>query len=128
MKGPLCNHHRLRKDCSYDTDSQAAGPYPASEEFAMTAIRIGIVTISDRASRGEYEDRGGPAIRSSLEEILSCTWEAVPRVVPDERPIIESTLVELCDREGCCLVVTTGGTGPAPRDVTPEATAAVCDR
>src|SRR3954453_18474699 len=91
-------------------------------------IRIGIVTVSDRASRGEYEDRGGPAIRDCLTEILSCEWEAVPRVIPDERPTIETTLKELCDAEGCCLVVTTGGTGPAPRDVTPEATAAVCDR
>jgi molybdopterin adenylyltransferase len=96
----------------------------------MTPVpaRIGIVTVSDRASRGEYEDRGGPAIRECLNEILSCPWEAVPRVIPDERPLIESTLVELCDREGCCLVVTTGGTGPALRDVTPEATEAVCDK
>ncbi len=94
----------------------------------MAAVRIGIVTISDRASRGEYEDRGGPAIRACLDEILSCPWEPVARVIADERPTIESTLVELCDRENCCLVVTTGGTGPSPRDVTPEATAAVCDK
>ena len=90
-------------------------------------IRIGIVTVSDRASRGAYEDRGGPAIRACLEEILSCAWEPVPRLIPDERPLIEETLRELCDRAGCCLVVTTGGTGPARRDVTPEATEAVCD-
>lgn len=95
---------------------------------AQQAIRIGIVTISDRASRGEYEDRGGPAIRACLSEILSCPWEAVPRLVPDEQPLIESALTELCDRENCCLVVTTGGTGPARRDVTPEATEAVCDK
>jgi molybdopterin adenylyltransferase len=94
----------------------------------MTAIRIGILTVSDRASQGVYEDRGGPAIRDCLAEILSCPWEAVARVIPDERPLIEQTLAELCDREGCCLVVTTGGTGPARRDVTPEATAAVCDK
>ena len=93
-----------------------------------TPIRIGMVTISDRASRGVYEDRGGPAIRDCLTEILSCIWEAVPRVIPDERPVIEQTLVELCDRERCCLVVTTGGTGPAVRDVTPEATEAVCQK
>src|SRR5437660_9273814 len=93
-----------------------------------SAIRIGILTISDRASRGVYADRGGPAIRDCLTEILSCPWEAVPRVIPDERPLIEQTIAELCDREGCCLVVTTGGTGPAPRDVTPEATEAVCDK
>src|SRR5437660_1360448 len=93
-----------------------------------SAIRIGILTISDRASRGVYEDRGGPAIRDCLTEILSCPWEAVPRVIPDERPVIEGTLKELCDQEGCCLVVTTGGTGPALRDVTPEATEKVCDK
>ena len=91
-------------------------------------IRIGIVTVSDRASRGEYKDLGGPAIRDCLTEILSCTWEAVPRVIPDEQTLIETTLQELCDREQCCLVVTTGGTGPAKRDVTPEATEAVCDK
>jgi molybdopterin adenylyltransferase len=91
-------------------------------------IRIGIVTVSDRASRGVYEDRGGPAIRDCLTDILSSPWEAVPRLIPDERPVIEATLRELCDAEGCCLVVTTGGTGPARRDVTPEATEAVCDK
>jgi molybdopterin adenylyltransferase len=91
-------------------------------------IRIGIVTVSDRASKGVYEDLGGPAIRVCLEEILSGAWEAVPRLIPDERPIIEATLKELCDQEKCCLVVTTGGTGPAKRDVTPEATEAVCDK
>lgn len=91
-------------------------------------VRVGIVTVSDRASRGEYEDRGGPAIRACLSEMLSCPWEAVPRVIPDEQPLIEATLTELCDRESCCLVVTTGGTGPARRDVTPEATEAVCDK
>ena len=91
-------------------------------------VRVGIVTVSDRASRGEYQDLGGPAIRECLTEILSSPWEAVPRLIPDERPLIESTLRELCDEEGCCLVVTTGGTGPAPRDVTPEATEAVCDK
>jgi molybdopterin adenylyltransferase len=91
-------------------------------------IRIGILTISDRASRGEYQDLGGPAIRECLAEILSCSWEAVPRVIPDERPLIEETLKALCDQEQCGLVVTTGGTGPARRDVTPEATEAVCDK
>mgnify|MGYP003894408395 CR=1 FL=1 len=89
-------------------------------------IRIGIVTVSDRASRGVYEDKSGPAIRDCLTDILSCPWEAVARVIPDERPGIDQTLIELCDVEGCCLVVTTGGTGPARRDVTPEATEAVC--
>jgi molybdopterin adenylyltransferase len=92
------------------------------------SIRIGIVTVSDRASQGVYEDRSGPAIRDSLSDILSCEWEPVPRLIPDEPHIIELNLKELCDNEGCCLVVTTGGTGPAKRDVTPEATAAVCDK
>ena len=92
------------------------------------AIRIGIVTVSDRASKGIYQDLSGPAIRECLEEILSCTWEPDARIIPDERPLIEATLKELCDSAGCCLVVTTGGTGPARRDVTPEATEAVCDR
>jgi len=94
----------------------------------MASIRIGIVTISDRASQGVYEDRGGPAIRGCLTEILSSPWEAIPRLIADEQPLIEATLRDLCDVEACCLVVTTGGTGPSPRDVTPEATAAVCDK
>ncbi|HEV8072084.1 MAG TPA: molybdopterin adenylyltransferase [Planctomycetaceae bacterium] len=89
--------------------------------------KIGIVTVSDRASRGEYEDRGGPAIRAYLDGILTSPWIPVVRVIPDERPTIEATLKELC-HEGCSLVVTTGGTGPALRDVTPEATEAVCDK
>jgi molybdopterin adenylyltransferase len=91
-------------------------------------VRIGVVTVSDRASRGQYQDLGGPAIHACLGEILSRPWEPVARLIPDERPLIESTLKELCDRENCCLVVTTGGTGPARRDVTPEATEAVCDK
>lgn len=91
-------------------------------------VRIGIVTVSDRASQGIYQDLGGPAIRAQLEKILATSWEAVARMIPDEQPVIEATLKELCDVEGCCLVVTTGGTGPARRDVTPEATAAVCDK
>jgi molybdopterin adenylyltransferase len=94
----------------------------------MDKIRIGIVTVSDRASKGVYQDLGGPAIRDCLTEILSCPWEGVARLIPDEQPLIEQTLMELCDKEHCCLVVTTGGTGPARRDVTPEATAAVCHK
>ncbi len=93
----------------------------------MTA-HIGIVTVSDRASQGVYQDLGGPAIRACLDEILTCPWEPVARLIPDEQPVIEAALRELCDQEKCCLVVTTGGTGPARRDVTPEATAAVCDK
>ncbi len=94
----------------------------------QTPARIGILTVSDRASRGEYEDRGGPAIREYFTEVLKTVWEPVARVIPDERPVIERTLIELCDRENCCLIVTTGGTGPALRDVTPEATEAVCEK
>jgi molybdopterin adenylyltransferase len=94
----------------------------------LQAIRIGILTISDRASQGVYQDLGGPAIRACLEEILSCPWQAIAHVIPDERPFIEATLMEWSDVENCCLIVTTGGTGPSRRDVTPEATAAVCDR
>ncbi len=92
------------------------------------SIRVGIVTVSDRASKGIYQDEGGPAIAACLREILSCAWEPVAKVIPDEQPTIEATLKELCDVENCCLVVTTGGTGPARRDVTPEATEAVCDK
>lgn len=96
--------------------------------MSSNVARIGIVTVSDRASKGEYEDRGGPAIREYLDEVLTSAWEAVARVIPDEQAVIEQTLRELCDSEGCCLVVTTGGTGPALRDVTPEATESVCDK
>jgi molybdopterin adenylyltransferase len=91
-------------------------------------VHIGVVTVSDRASRGEYEDKGGPAMIAELNRILVTPWVAVPRVIPDEKAIIEETLRELCDLQGCCLVVTTGGTGPAPRDVTPEATESVCEK
>jgi len=94
----------------------------------MSIARIGIVTVSDRASRGEYEDRGGPAIVAYLQEVLTSPWESVARVIADERPLIEQTLKDLVDVEGCCLIVTTGGTGPARRDVTPEATEAVCEK
>src|SRR5436309_5238459 len=96
--------------------------------MSTAPVRVGIVTVSDRASRGEYQDLGGPAIRECLAEILSCPWEPVPRLIPDDQPLIEDTLMELCDREHCCLVVTTGGTGPARRDLTPEATEAVCEK
>lgn len=89
--------------------------------------RIGILTVSDRASSGVYEDRSGPAIRATLNAYLTSPWTEDYRVIPDERPLIESTLIAMVDT-GCCLVVTTGGTGPSARDVTPEATQAVCDR
>lgn len=86
------------------------------------------MTVSDRASRGVYADRGGPAIRDYLAEVLTSPWEARARVVEDEVEQIAAALRELSDDEECCLVVTTGGTGPALRDVTPEATLAVCEK
>ncbi|MBM7073170.1 molybdopterin adenylyltransferase [Shewanella sp. 202IG2-18] len=94
----------------------------------MTVAKIGIVTVSDRASRGEYEDLSGHAIIDTLNDYLTSEWEPVYQVIPDEQDLIESTLKDMVDNELCSLVVTTGGTGPAKRDVTPEATEAVCDR
>lgn len=93
-----------------------------------TQVRIGIVTVSDRASRGDYPDQGGPALVEWLTRALATPWQALTRLVPDERAAIERALKELCDTENCCLVITTGGTGPAPRDVTPEATLAIADK
>ena len=94
----------------------------------MTIIKIGILTASDRASAGIYEDLSGPAIIETLNEYLTSAWQPVHRVIPDDRAVVEQNLIELADDEGCCLIVTTGGTGPAPRDLTPEATEAVCDK
>ena len=94
----------------------------------FTPARIGVVTVSDRASAGIYEDRGGPAITSYLKQHLTSPWISVARLVADESDIVSGTLIELADIEGCCLIVTTGGTGPAPRDITPEATEKVCDK
>jgi molybdopterin adenylyltransferase len=91
-------------------------------------IKIGFVTVSDRASRGEYEDLGGPAMQAWMALALKNEWTAVAKVVADEQNLIESTLIEMADIDGCSLIVTTGGTGPAKRDVTPEATANVCDK
>jgi molybdopterin adenylyltransferase len=91
-------------------------------------ILIGIVTVSDRASLGVYKDEGGPAIIDWLSKALTCPWTPVPKLIPDEQPVIEQALIELADTHGCCLIVTTGGTGPAVRDVTPEATEAVCHK
>jgi len=91
-------------------------------------VRIGVVTVSDRASRGEYEDLGGPAMQEWLSNALTNEWQAVARVVPDEQDQVENALKELADKEDCCLIVTTGGTGPAVRDITPEATLAVCNK
>jgi molybdopterin adenylyltransferase len=91
-------------------------------------LKVGVVTVSDRAFRGEYEDRGGPAILEWLASGLTTPYEPLLRLVPDERETIAQTLRSLVDEHGCQLVLTTGGTGPALRDVTPEATLDVADR
>ncbi len=94
----------------------------------MDTIRIGVITASDRASKGIYEDISGMAIQDTMKEYLKNEFEIEYRCIPDEQDVIEATMIELCDEKGCDLVVTTGGTGPAPRDVTPEATEAVCEK
>lgn len=94
----------------------------------MTIAKIGIVTVSDRASMGIYDDISGKAIIATLSEYLTSSWEPVYEIVPDEKNVIEAMLIRMADELQCCLIVTTGGTGPAKRDVTPESTEAVCDR
>ncbi len=91
-------------------------------------LRVGLVSISDRASQGDYEDAGIPALRDWLQTALRSPWTAESRLIADEQALIEATLIELVDQRGCQLVLTTGGTGPALRDVTPEATLAVGER
>tara|TARA_B100001996_G_scaffold374304_1_gene352759 strand:- start:2180 stop:2731 length:552 start_codon:yes stop_codon:yes gene_type:complete len=90
--------------------------------------RFGVLTASDRASLGQYEDRSGPAIEDFLKEALSSPWEVSRKVVPDEKEQIEEALCDLADNQKCSVILTTGGTGPAPRDISPEATEAVCER
>ncbi|MBI1192652.1 MAG: molybdopterin adenylyltransferase [Bacteroidetes bacterium] len=94
----------------------------------MKTARIGILTVSDRAAAGVYEDLSGKAIVETLSAFLTSPWEAVYRLVPDETEQIVQALLTLTDAEGCDLVLTTGGTGPAPRDITPEATEQVCEK
>ena len=91
-------------------------------------VAIGIVTVSDRASAGIYRDTSGPAIEEFLHEVVTTPWRAVRRLVPDGIDSVRDALIDLADRENCALIFTTGGTGPAPRDLTPEATAAACTR
>jgi molybdopterin adenylyltransferase len=91
-------------------------------------IRIGIINVSDRASQGIYEDIPGKAIVETLNEYLTSTWEKEYAVIPDEQHLIEKTMIDMADNRKCCLIITSGGTGPAKRDVTPEATEAVCDK
>lgn len=91
-------------------------------------LKIGLVSISDRASQGVYEDKGIPSLREWFTQALTSPWEMLTRLIPDEQAMIETTLRELVDEQGCHLVLTTGGTGPSLRDVTPEATLAVADK
>jgi molybdopterin adenylyltransferase len=91
-------------------------------------LRIGLVSISDRASAGVYEDKGLPGLTEWFTAALASAWTMETRLIADDRPVIERTLIELVDVAGCHLVLTTGGTGPAPRDVTPEATLAVAHK
>ena len=93
-----------------------------------TELRIGLISTSDRATQGIYEDKGIPALEDWFRSALASPWQSITRLIPDEQAVIEQTLIELVDREGCHLVLTTGGTGPAPRDVTPDATLAVSER
>lgn len=94
----------------------------------MNTLRIGLVSISDRASSGVYQDKGIPALEEWLDSALTTPFDIQTRLIPDEQPIIEQTLCELVDEMSCHLVMTTGGTGPARRDVTPDATLAIADR
>lgn len=96
--------------------------------MSAQTIKIGLVSISDRASAGAYQDLGLPHLQDWLDKTLTTPWQAVRRLIPDEKSEIEFTLKQLVDDEGCSLVLTTGGTGPAIRDVTPEATLAIGDR
>ncbi|MEC7042646.1 MAG: molybdopterin adenylyltransferase [Candidatus Thermoplasmatota archaeon] len=90
--------------------------------------KIGVVTISDRAFTGIYDDESGPAVIDTLNRIINSEWIPITKLIPDEKNEIEKTLIQLVDVENCCLVITTGGTGPSSRDVTPEATENVCER
>jgi molybdopterin adenylyltransferase len=99
-----------------------------AQQFITPIIKIALVSISDRASQGIYEDQGIPTLREWLNKALVSPWQEISRIIPDEQEDIKSTLLDLVDHEGCSLVLTTGGTGPALRDVTPEATLAVADK
>jgi molybdopterin adenylyltransferase len=94
----------------------------------MSKIKIGIITASDRASANIYDDISGKEIIKTLSDYLVSDWEPIYRLLPDEQNLLEKTMIELSDNENCCLIVTTGGTGPAFRDITPEATEAVCQK
>jgi molybdopterin adenylyltransferase len=99
-----------------------------NDAMADRELLVGLVSVSDRASQGVYRDEGIPALQDWFARALATPWRVETRLIPDEQPLIERTLIELCDALGCHLVMTTGGTGPAPRDVTPEATLAVAHK
>ena len=98
------------------------------QNLMMKKAKIGIINVSDRASKGIYEDIPGKAIKSTLEEYLTSPWEAIYKVIPDEEELIANTMRSMADEDECSLIVTSGGTGPAPRDVTPEATERICQK
>ena len=95
---------------------------------SLRPIKIGVITVSDRASTGEYDDLSGPSIIETLNDYLTTNWEPIYQVIPDEQKTIENTIKQMADEFSCALIVTTGGTGPALRDVTPEATESVCEK
>ena len=103
-------------------------PKKMTNESTPDSLLVGLVSVSDRASSGVYEDKGLPALEEWFGRALTSPWRLESRLIPDDQAVIEQTLVELCDQTGCHLVLTTGGTGPAPRDVTPEATRAVAHK
>ena len=102
--------------------------FPTDDPETVSELLIGLVSISDRASAGVYEDKGIPALNAWFTAALKSPWRMESRLIPDEQPVVERTLVELIDTTGCHLVLTTGGTGPAQRDVTPEATLAIAHK
>lgn len=101
---------------------------PGESERPADVVRIGILVVSDRASRGEYQDESGKAIAAFLDRVMCSTWVQIARIVPDGIESVATALTEMVDREDCDLILTTGGTGPAPRDLTPEGTRAVITR
>ncbi len=96
--------------------------------MSQNTIKIGFLTISDRASRGVYEDISGPVMQEWISKAVTSPYEVISRIIEDEQPVLEKTLIEMSDTLGCNLILTTGGTGPTTRDVTPEATQSVCER
>ena len=103
-------------------------PLQGGKQMNQTKIKVGFITISDRASRGEYEDIGGPAMQAWIKDALLSPYEIDTIIIKDEQALIEQTLSDFADNKKCNLILTTGGTGPTTRDVTPEATHAVCER